>query len=242
MKEIHPNLLYAVSTIDVGNMSCKYGAEEEVIENRRRWLKELGLNLEDCVMADLSHGDNVVIVNESNKGKAMDNCNEEGIQGDSLITDTTGVYLFMSTGDCLPLTLYDPTKGVLALIHLSRMTTSAKLGQKTLEIMQSEWSCDPGDILAWGGPSISRDSYKLDYFNEDTKEWGPFAVKMPDGKVSVDVAGFNRQQLLAMGVKENNIDISEIDTFTSPSYFSQWRARATGETEGRFATLVGIKK
>lgn len=53
--------------------------------------------------------------------------------------------------------------------------------------------------------------------------------------------GCNRKQLLDMKVKETNIYTSSIDTFKSPEYFSHYRSVRTGEDEGRFATVVGMK-
>jgi len=241
MNPTHPDIFHATSTIDDGNMSCTYGGEDEVVANRKKFLTKWGLGLEDCVMMDLNHGVSVSVIEESDKGKAMDSCGIDGIQSDSFITSTPGVYLFLLTADCLPLTLYDPGKKVLALVHLSRMTTGGKLVQKTIEVMRNKWEVDAGDILVWGDPSISKSSYKLDFFTEGVDVWGDFVVKMPDGKVSVDVIGFNRKQLLDMGVKENNIDISDIDTFKSSTYFSHYRSSRTGEREGRFVTVAGIK-
>ncbi|MEX2054420.1 MAG: polyphenol oxidase family protein [Candidatus Colwellbacteria bacterium] len=239
--EAHRDLLYAVSTIEDGNMSCNYGDETSVIDNRKRFLGKLGLDLNDCVMMHLNHGNRVAVVGETDKGSTMSSCGADGVQADSFITKEKGVYLFLLTADCLPLTLYDPNKRLLGLVHLSRMTTGARLAEKTLKAMQDEWGSNLEDIQAWGGPSISKECYGLDFFNEGVSEWGDFITKMPDGKIHVDVTGFNRAQLLAMGVKENNIDISDVDTFSSPIHFSHYRASRTGETEGRFTTVVGIK-
>ncbi|MDP3953692.1 MAG: polyphenol oxidase family protein [bacterium] len=241
MKEIHKDLLYAISTVGDGNMSCNYGGADSVVRNRKEFLGKLGLNLSDCVMMDLSHGDSVNIVGVADKGRAMGDCGTGGVQGDAMVTDKVGVYLFVLTADCLPLTLYDPQRKALALVHLSRINTNLKLTQKVVSLMREKWGSNPEDILVWGGPSISKTSYKLDFFKEEARGWDPFAVKMPNGKISVDVAGFNRQQLLDMGVKENNIDISEIDTFSSATYFSHYRTGRAGEPESRFATVVGIK-
>ncbi len=43
--------------------------------------------------------------------------------------------------------------------------------------------------------------------------------------------GYNQKQLLDMGVKANNIYTSSIDTFTSPEYFSHYRAMRRKENE-----------
>ena len=240
-KFIHEDLFYALSNKDDGNLSCKWGEEKEVISNRIRFLEKNGLTIGDCIMTDLHQSDGVAIVDRNDLGKAMSLCKEEGIAADSLITNEAGVYLFLLTADCMPTVLYDPTNRVLALAHLGRQTTSLKLVQKTIKLMAEKWGTDPADLLVHGGPSIGKNSYRLDSFNENKNEWHDFIKQGEGGGFYVDVVGYNRRQLLDMRVKEDNIYTSSIDTFTSLEYYSHYRSVRTGEDEGRFATVVGMK-
>ena len=171
----------------------------------------------------------------------MSSCRDRGVAADSLITNEKGVYLFLLIADCIPMVLYDPVKKILALVHLGRLTTNLRLVDKTIRKMVEVFGVDPSNVIAYGGPSIGKNSYRLDFFKEDKNEWKDFVRQERDGKFWVDVAGHNRRQLLDMGVKENNIYTSSIDTFTSLEYFSHYRSVRTGENEGRFATVVGMK-
>ncbi len=238
---IHDDLLYSLSNKEDGNLSCKWGSENEVIRNRIKFLRKNNLTLSDCVMTNLNQGEGITIVGQNNLGKAIDRCDKAGIEADALMTAGQGIYLFLLVADCMPMVLYDPVKRVLALVHLGRLTTNLKLVQKTIRKMMEMWGVNPVDILAHGGPSIRKDSYRLDFFKEGENEWRDFAEKREDGKFWVDVIGYNRRQLLDMKIKEDNIYMSSIDTFTSDKYFSHYRSVRTGENEGRFATVVGMK-
>jgi len=243
MKEdfIHDDLFYSLSSKKDGNLSCKWGLEDEVIHNRKKFLEGHNLTLSNCIMADLNQGNGVAIVGKGDLGRAMKKCGEVGIEADALITRQQGIYLFLLVADCMPMVLYDPIKKVLALVHLGRLTTNLRLVQKTIRKMMEVWGVNPVDVLAHGGPSIKQDSYGLDTFRESEDGWHDFVKKGEDGKFWVDVVGYNRKQLLDMKVKEDNIYISSIDTFTSDEYFSHYRSVRTGEDEGRFATVVGMK-
>ena len=238
---IHEDLLYAVSNREDGNLSCKWGPEKTVIDCRGKFLKKNGLTPGDCVIADLGQSDGVEVVGKNDSGKGMSSCRDRGVAADSLITNEKGVYLFLLIADCIPMVLYDPVKKILALVHLGRLTTNLRLVDKTIRKMVEVFGVDPSNVIAYGGPSIGKNSYRLDFFKEDKNEWKDFVRQERDGKFWVDVAGHNRRQLLDMGVKENNIYTSSIDTFTSLEYFSHYRSVRTGEKEGRFATVVGMK-
>ncbi len=63
---------------------------------------------------------------------------------------------------------------------------------------------------------------------------------LPDGQTTVDIVGYSKRQLIEAGVKEENIEVSDIDTAADSTFFSHYRSKKTGEAEGRFATVVGM--
>jgi YfiH family protein len=166
---------------------------------------------------------------------------EEKIRADALVTGKKGLFLFLLIADCLPVILYDPTRGVLALAHCGRKSTGDKLLQKVIDLLKDEFGTDPGDLIAGIGPGIHVESYKLEDFPErHLDDWKDFISEGRDGSAAVDLVSYNKLQLAESGVKEENIEISPIDTATDVNFFSHYRSRRNGEPEGRFAAVVGI--
>jgi copper oxidase (laccase) domain-containing protein len=73
-------------------------------------------------------------------------------------------------------------------------------------------------------------------------EWQPYIEDLASGETTIDLIAFNRDQLIELGVQEENISIDPVDTVTSDDYFSHYRSVRTGELEGRFATVLALKK
>jgi hypothetical protein len=162
---------------------------------------------------------------------------------EALITDTEGIALFLMTADCLPISVYDPVKNVIALAHLGWKPTGLKLIQKVITTLQTSFGSNPKDILVNIGPCIHKDSYKLEVVEQKMlPEWQPYIEDLASGETTIDLIAFNRDQLIELGVQEENISIDPVDTVTSDDYFSHYRSVRTGELEGRFATVLALKK
>ena len=227
-------------------MSFKWGKnKKEVIEHRKRFLSQLDIPLSSCVTMDLNHGLKIALVGKADRGKGIGG--ENYVEADALATNEPNVFLFLLTADCLPLILYDPVKKVVALAHVSYINTSDRFGAKTVEYLVAGCGSEPNRIIAGIGPAIHKESYVFpsETIRQKEKEmrvpeWGKYLTDFPDGKTSVDLIGFNFEQLLEAGVLEGNIEVSEIDTASDSGFFSHYRSkRITGEPEGRFATVIG---
>ncbi|HMA79083.1 MAG TPA: laccase domain-containing protein, partial [Candidatus Paceibacterota bacterium] len=70
--------------------------------------------------------------------------------------------------------------------------------------------------------------------------WQPYVTPAAEGGWRIDLQQFNINQLLAAGIKQENITPAPTDTATDPTYFSHYRAVRTGEPEGRLVTIVAL--
>ncbi len=233
-----PGLVHGFSDIKDGNMSFVWGEREEVIKNRKAFFDKLGVKSEDSAAMFLKHGTEIASVNESSKG-------EEEIPVDCLITKSKNLFLLVLTADCLPIILYDPVNGVLALAHLSRINTPENFITKIIERMKSECSAQPENIIVGIGPCIQKKSYIFsgDEFEKRIPDEGifnGFVTDLPGGGKSIDLIGYNVEQMISAGIKKENIEISDIDTGRNMNFFSHYRSGSSGEPEGRMATVVGM--
>src|SRR5512136_2766402 len=83
---------------------------EAVSENNRRMLKVLGLVPGQTVSAWLNHGNRIAIVGPEHLGTALR-------ETDAMISATPGLVLSMRFADCVPVLLYDGTRGVAGIAH-----------------------------------------------------------------------------------------------------------------------------
>ncbi len=236
-------LVVAFSTRHDGNMSFRYGrSAAEVIANREKFLKKFDVCLCDCVSMQAVDSGAIMTVDNANNGMTMTNP-EQAPVADTLITNTKNLYLFLLTADCLPLIFYDPQQEAIALAHASRKTTGSRIAERVITAMQEKFKTNPATVHITMGPCIHQSSYilKNDIPEMAAPDWQPYLRKIEETRVAVDVVGYNRDQLISAGVGENNIELSNINTATSPDYFSHYVTKQNNQSEQRFATIVGIK-
>ncbi len=264
-----PSIIHGFSEKKDGNMSFHFGLKEEVLKNRENFLNAVGMAARDCVAMEVLHGTEVISVDPVRSraprggrsrpalvGRAASNGVDGAFRGrgleeitgsikvDALITATPNLFLFLLTGDCLPIVFYDEKKGFIALAHLSRINTQELFIQKIVGALEKMGSRRE-DIFVAFGPGILKDSY---IFSEDEiktripnqEKWGNFLIRLPDGRIAVDFLGWNIRQLRNAGISEEHIEASGIDTGANENFFSHYRSRKTGEPEGRMATVVGF--
>lgn len=152
-----PNLIHGISMSSFGNMSFNWGSEE-VLGNRKSFLTSLGIDINSCISTKLENGNNITIVGKEQLGVRMFD-KAESIIGDGLITKEKDIFLFMPVADCLPCIIFDQKQEILALLHLSWMSTEAKLCEKAIKMFLLEYNSNPDDIFVAFGPGIHKESH-----------------------------------------------------------------------------------
>ncbi len=170
--------------------------------------------------------------------------------GDILMTITPGAGLFWSVADCAPLFFYDPAHHALALTHAGWRGTAKGAAIETTVEMQRRYSSNIKDLLVCVGPCIGACCYEVgenvkNEFQHDMRilETASFTTqKLKDtaGKdqtsLRFDVAQSNKNQLLAIGVPEEHIELSGMCTGCHTDIFYSYRVEK-GKT-GRFAAAA----
>lgn len=231
-------LVCAISNVSDGNMALKWGEEKEVWRNREKFLSKNGIAIKDCVFTSLVHGTEIKMVDSHDKGKTL--------EADGFITLDKGVAIWITTGDCLPVVFFDSQKNILGLAHLGWRGVDKGLAGKMVKKL-IDLNVDPINTQVWIGPGVRKETY-LKYGvgipnfwkeipDENKQNWEKFS-KMIDGELSLDLVGFVKYQICKLGVREENIEVSEIDTVLDRNYFSQFRSDKLKEPQGRFATVV----
>jgi YfiH family protein len=192
----------------------------------------------------------------------------EAPKADALITATRGLLLGVQTADCVPILLADTRRRVVAAVHAGWRGTLARIAVKTLGRMTMEFGTRARDVFAALGPAIGR-CYEVgpevaqafaaqfppaaDWFDGPFEQlahgeeplWLPWLTMMPPGhvlpppRVQLDLRASNRWQLIAAGVPEKQIAVSDLCTACRTDLLFSYRRE--GAKTGRLMAVIGIK-
>lgn len=171
----------------------------------------------------------------------------EGI--DAIMTNLKNVCIGVSTADCIPILLYDKVNHAVCAVHAGWRGTVSRIAEKAVMNMSDAYGSNPSDILAQIGPGISLDSFEVGDevydafanagFNMSTIS-KRYQTKEPNcEKWHIDLPMCNKEQLIAAGIANDNIHVSDICTFKQHETF--FSARRLGINSGRIYTAILLK-
>ncbi len=233
-----------------------WDTRENVLENRRRFQSALGATDLQLVSLKQIHSDVIHLFHAAP---------HEPCKGDASATSRPGLLLGVQTADCVPVLLVDPKNRAVAAIHAGWRGTLARIAVKTIGQMQMHFKTKPADLLAAIGPSIGGCCYEVgtevatqfhsqfadapDWFDEFRTGDEPNPIQwlnmMPPGhqpppkNVLLDLKKANRAQLLAAGLRPQNIFVSDLCTACHPGLLFSYRKQ--GLHSGRLLSVIGIR-
>lgn len=151
-------------------------------------------------------------------------------EGDALITNRPGLAISIRTADCYPILLADPRNRAIAAIHAGWRGTAGRIVCEALEKMKVEFGTEPSDVLAAIGPGIGVCCYEVG--DEVARKFG-FS-----GRINLDLAAENRDQLESSGVSAHNIEALGVCTFCDAERIFSYRREK--EKAGRMTSFIQI--
>ena len=168
---------------------------------------------------------------------------------DSLITKEPSQSLWIYTADCIPILIADTKTRNIAACHSGLKGIKKKIIQKTLRRLERIGSKKKNLIFAIG-PSIKGDKYQVEKeevedliiqltgksFIEkslckiDIKEKEIIPLFKKDSnpnKILIDIQATAILQLFKEGIKQNQININRICTYSNPNLFNSYRRDRT---------------
>ncbi len=212
---------------------------DAVEENYRRLCGAVGIDISHLVLSRQTHTNNVKIVTKADCGTGY--TKESFNDVDGLITNERGVALVTQYADCTPLLFCDPKKHVCATSHAGWRGTVSQIGRVTVDKMVSEFGCRREDIIAAIGPCICQGCYEVDtpvleaFANSGIDITDVFVEGRDENHFMLNLVAANKNILLSAGIKEENIDISDICTCCNAEYLHSHRA-----TDGKRGNLAAI--
>ncbi|WP_263833642.1 peptidoglycan editing factor PgeF [Sulfurospirillum oryzae] len=188
-----------------------------VKENRERLKAQLGVS--KLVFMDQIHSDKIVLIET---GYETPEC-------DAMISNVPDVALAVMVADCIPILFYDGVHQAIGVAHAGRVGTRLHVGQKTAQAMCETFGSSLDEMKIWMGPSIHSCCYEVGV--EATLGFEKF-LHVKEGKYFLDLQNYNREAFLALGIKPENLTISDVCTCCDADYFSYRREKQTGRFTG----------
>lgn len=219
------------------NMSVTVGDSlDNVRENRRRALRAVNLPEDDFADTWLVHGTRTLVATTNRHVKTT-----PPEQADALVTNVSGVNLFMRYADCVPIFLYDPVQHAIGLAHSGWRGTVNGSTQSAVQTMVSAFGSRPADILAGIGPSISVARYAVGAEVVQAARAAfpqhPEVIVETDGQPHFDLWAANRIALEQVGVRQ--IELSGWCTATHTDHF--FSHRGDRGQSGRFGAVIALR-
>lgn len=184
------------------------------------------------VTCQQTHSANIHIVTAENIGKVIPDC-------DGLITNIPNINISIKTADCVPITVKDPIKNVVGVIHAGWRGTEKEIIKNAINLMITKFKSDPKDIKVKIGPAIDKDNFlvRSDVFNLFSHKYSKYFEKVGEDQWKFSLVGINVKQMLSLGLLNENIEDSKISTFLDKTYPS---FRRDGKSEG-FVTSIMLE-
>lgn len=228
------------STVKYGNMSFSFGERDDVINNRKRFFKDVDIPYE-----------NTLVLRAINENKIFDldkeflNNNKDLskiiLEADGVVTKEKGIFFYLNFGDCIPLVIYDKKQDLMVFCHLGWKSIKMDLHVEAVDYLIKNYNSKIEDLLVELGPSIKKDHYIMkNPVQLNLKEWNNFIEKVDIDNYKVDLGGYVVYKLKQKGV--SSIKVSDIDTFSNKEYFSNYRENVLNlDKRGRFISGAMLK-
>lgn len=219
-------VLAAISSKSDGNMKFGIGSDAEVENNRRQFLQQAGFDITRTTLVSITYDTDDFakyrIVTEAEKQAGMTNGTTTQ-HADALVTTQPGHALFLPIADCVGVILYDPERGALMVSHIGRHSAEIDGARRGVKYLQDTCGTNPAALKVWLSPGVGKATYPLHRFG---------------GKGLQEVI---TSQLVMSGVREQNIEKSDIDTATSKNYYSHSEYLKGNDDHGRFAIVAEMR-
>lgn len=188
--------------------------------------------------------------------KEMLNMDEPIIVGSNILfTKDPKVTLAVHPGDCPCAVVYTKTRSgesLLGLIHLGRRQTDKQLAKEAITYLKI-LNINPETIFISISPGILQENYYIPENQKDKQlpyadKWDRYirpGVKDSERVLFLDLHGYIIEQFVGSGIKPENIELYDIDTFNAAkkreSFSHRYAVMTNQPNDGRFLLAASLK-
>ena len=228
------NITHGFTTTQMGNLAFHVNDNPRHVDiNHERLACEMGYDKNSLIHMKQIHSADIHIVNEDDSFHMPKSC-------DALITNKKNTPLMVMVADCSPILFYDKEAKVIAVAHAGRQGAFKNIIKNTLESMACGFGSKVENIYVSIGANIGVCCYEVgkEIYDEAKELELQYSVEKRKNSYYLDISKILKKQLIACGIKKENIEIStECTCCNSDKYYSY---RADAKT-GRFAGVIMLK-
>jgi len=215
--------------------------KENVVENRRRFLKAIGAKGAQIMTVRQTHSTETCVIESEAQAHGLK------LDCDAMTTRLAGVLLGIQTADCLPVLIGDPKTGAAAAIHAGWRGTAGRITERTVADLMLLHGVNSRDSIAALGPTACAQCYEvgedvIERYKREFGYWRKLLVNFKgSGKAHLDIRAANIQQLILCGFTEDRIYVADYCTMHQSELFFSYRKEGNGQPSnvGRLLSVIG---
>lgn len=241
---------FTLRPLDFSGFDNYEANKEKVEDSYKKICNELNIEYSNLCRPKQTHTDVVKTIEDGDEGIY----NKKFYDVDGLVTNKKNKALVFCFADCTPLLFFDPVKNVISNVHSGWRGTLQTIGKNAVEKMVGDYKCNSKDIICCIGPTIRQCHFEVDedvkdlFYNKFKDEIeiekyivgvAPLGDPQIKHKYYIDTVGINKQILLNIGLKEENIIDSKICSVCDEDKIHSYRAH--GNSSGRNISIMELK-
>ncbi|MDX5475168.1 MAG: peptidoglycan editing factor PgeF [Bacillaceae bacterium] len=227
------------------NLGLHVNDDESNVQKNKKYVAELlSFSTNKWVGCNQVHDNKIMKVEKEHAGQGVMDESSSIQKTDGIYTKEKDILLTLCFADCVP--LYFCADNVVGLAHAGWQGTVKQIGPEMIKMLIKEEGIDPANIKVAIGPSISSEHYTVDdkVINAvnpliHNEEKHLVFKEISKGQYALDLKMLNKLLLLKVGVREENIFVSNYCTSKEKDLFFSHR-RDKGKT-GRMISFIGMK-
>lgn len=209
------------------NLGINTSDSMTVVDNNRHTLAQsFDIDPESFAIAEQIHGDHIQVVDQPGLYKKTD----------GLITSRSRLTLAIQAADCAAVMIADVANNTIGVFHAGWRGAVHHIITKGLNMIKVLGNYPP-QFIAYISPCISQKSFEV---GTEVSDQFPaaFVDKETYEKPHINLKEYLKNELMNGGVKEENIEVSNLCTVENPEFYSYRRER--GEA-GRMLACLYLK-
>ena len=226
--------LAITTTTALGNLAYQVDDGKGVKDRLNLLADLLSVDINRFVFVHQHHSDKIQKVTLNDLGKGNDSF-ESGVDVDALYTYEKNVPLCIFHADCVPIFFVDETTNLVGIIHAGFKGTLIHVAYKAIEQVIKDENINVKNLKFYIGPYRMPNSFLVD---EETKQKiieAGFESAIKDDRFDNGLA--NIVDLRKLGVKDEQISLSYLDTYSDDRFYSAYQKTPVG----RLVSLIMLK-
>ena len=226
--------LALTTTTELGNLAYQVDDGKGVKERRQLLADLLKTDVNRFVFVHQHHSDKIQKVTLNDLGKGTD-CFESGVDVDALCTYEKNVPLCIFHADCVPIFFMDETKDLVGIIHAGFKGTMIHVAYKAIQQVIRDENINIKNLKFYIGPYRMPDSFEIDEEARQKIIDAGFESAIKGNRFDNGLA--NIIDLRKLGVKDEQIALSNLDTYSDDRFYSAYQKIPVG----RLVSLIMLK-